>query len=89
MSVKKQVQQEINSSKTKTTKAERRKKFSTFKDRLHNMYGPITVYGGTGEAKPVKVMSNEDRRNLGLEEDSALPDYRGINEKKEKKTKKR
>lgn len=34
-----------------------------------------TVTGGLGKAKPVKTMSNEDRRNLGLSQDKALEDF--------------
>jgi len=34
-----------------------------------------TVTGGLGEAKPAKVMSNEDRRKLGVEQDESLDDY--------------
>jgi len=34
-----------------------------------------TVTGGFGDVKPAKVMSNEDRRAMGIEQDPSLPDY--------------
>ena len=39
----------------------------------------IRVIGGFGETKLAKIMSNEDRRKMGLEQDSALPDYKETN----------
>lgn len=44
-----------------------------FKD--HNKMLPMP-FQGTGEGRAPKVMSNEDRRRLGVEQDESLPDYK-------------
>jgi len=75
----------IDNDRVKTSKTERRRKFNKFKDTLHEMYGPITVFGGVGTSKHTKVMTNADRRELGVEEDPDLPDYQGLKSEEEKK----
>lgn len=54
------------------SRKERRKKFSKWIDMdMYHKNRPKPI-SGTGEGKSVKVMSNEDRRRLGLPEDPDL-----------------
>ena len=63
----------------KTSKAERRRNFNPRKWAAKHLTDggglPIRIAGGIGESKPPKVMSNVDRRNLGVEQDPALDDF--------------
>jgi len=60
------------------SRSERRKKFSDaiswdqyYKGKGRPVYNP-----GLGDSKPHNVMSNEDRRKMGLDQDPALPDFK-------------
>lgn len=46
------------------------------KKHLKNIDYPIKSAGGIGGTK-IRVMSNKDRRRMGIEEDETLPDYKG------------
>ena len=62
----------------KTSKAERRRNFDPRKWARKHLTDdglPIRIAGGIGESKPPKVMSNADRRSLGIEQDPALDDF--------------
>jgi hypothetical protein len=62
-----------------------RKKSATAKDGLHKLFGKLTFYGGGFGTGKIKMMSNADRRSMGLEQDKELPDYQ--EEKNEKPAK--
>lgn len=67
----------------KTSRAERRKKFDKWIDKgflrsqwIDGKIKSMPFYGdGTGDTRPPKLMSNADRRRLGIEQDEALDDY--------------
>ena len=42
---------------------------------LHRSTGKSAPVGGRGDGQVAKVMSNADRRRLGIEQDSSLEDY--------------
>ena len=60
------------------SRRERRKKFGDaiswdqyYKGRVRPIYNP------GGNPSPKNVMSNEDRRKMGIEQDPSLPDFQG------------
>ena len=67
----KKQQKDIGSSK------ERRKKFSENVSitQYYHSQGKLVPCWPTGHVPP-KVMSNEDRRKLNIEQDPSLPDYK-------------
>lgn len=63
-------------SQLKYSKKQRRKRFGKWvsMDMYHKAKKSSKPVGGMVENAP-KVMSNSDRRRLGLEQDKELPDY--------------
>jgi len=52
-----------------------RQKASKTKDGLLKMFGKKLSVPVSGVGKPAKVMSNKDRRAMGIEQDPDLEDY--------------
>ena len=60
---------------------QRRSQAQKTKDGLLKIFGKPKIYVKEGKVK-IKVMSNADRRKLGIEQDPELPDYQNMKERR-------
>jgi len=50
---------------------------TALKDKAYKMFGDrILGFPGMGDSSPKNIMTNADRRNMGIEQDPELPDYK-------------